>query len=373
MNPLMLDQVGGKGMPEAAGISRKPRDGAAPRSGVSVVVPNFNHGRHLVACIGALLAQRRPPDEIILIDDASTDDSLAIIRLLARDEPRIRILANQENRGVVASVNIGLDAATGEFIAFTAADDITDADYLADALNCLKRHPEAALFCAEAAVIEVGSRAVKESHRPAVRPCEAERYFSPDETGELLRFNDHFIVTLTAVYRRDLLLAIGGFDPALGSTSDGYAAKLLALKHGFCFLPKVLAHWKVVATGYSRKTVSDAEAVEALIAESRQRMAGDSAFPHWYPRLFERRFRFATCRLALKEAEPAWDFVERVGAKTALDPAVFMLARLLPKALARFASLAWLTLRLRPYPLFGLARTALRRKAESRAAPANRQ
>jgi glycosyltransferase involved in cell wall biosynthesis len=357
------------------------RAGDAPQSGtklvaaptVSVVVPNYNHARHLVASIGALLAQRRQPDEIILIDDGSTDDSLAVIRLLAHDEPRIRILVNPVNLGVVASVNIGLREAKGDYIAFAAADDITQPDFLADALASFEKWPQAALFCAEAAVIEQDRPASGESRRPAVRPSAEGRYFSPDETAALLAANDHFIVTLTTVYCRDLLIAAGGFDPELGSTSDGFVARALALRHGFCFLPKVLAHWKVAAAGYSRSTVSDGEAVERLIQASRARIAADPAFPEWYAELFDRRFRFSTCRLALLDDAPNWAFVKRIGAPSALDQAMFSLLRRGPRALTRLASLGWLTLRLRPYALGGLIATAIRRRAEGQRRSENRQ
>src|SRR5262245_42051285 len=90
---------------------------------ISVILPNFNHGKFVGAALRALLSQSRAPAEIIFIDDASTDDSLSVIREIAATNPCIRVIENATNLGVVRSQQRGLEIATGDFIYLAAADD----------------------------------------------------------------------------------------------------------------------------------------------------------------------------------------------------------------------------------------------------------
>src|SRR5437879_10432527 len=94
---------------------------AAPT--LSVVLPNFNHARLLPRAIRGLLAQERPADEILVVDDGSTDDSLSVIEAIAAVTPSITLLRNETNRGVIPTLARGLRAAQGRYVYFAAADD----------------------------------------------------------------------------------------------------------------------------------------------------------------------------------------------------------------------------------------------------------
>src|SRR5262245_31118099 len=91
---------------------------------ISVVLPNYNHARFLPRSLTCLLRQTRPADEVIVIDDGSTDDSLAVIGEFARREPRVRVLRNEKNSGVVATLNRGLAEARGELVFLASSDDL---------------------------------------------------------------------------------------------------------------------------------------------------------------------------------------------------------------------------------------------------------
>lgn len=88
---------------------------------ISVVVPVRDGERHLGAALDSLLTQDRPPDELLVVDDGSTDGSAA----LARAVPGVRVL-ELEGGGPAAARNAGVAAATGEAIAFLDADDLAD-------------------------------------------------------------------------------------------------------------------------------------------------------------------------------------------------------------------------------------------------------
>ena len=91
---------------------------------LTAVLTNFNHGRYLSRSLGSILEQTRPPDEVIVIDDASTDDSIAIIDALLPGFPNARLVRNLVNQGVIANLNDGLRLARGEYVHFAAADDV---------------------------------------------------------------------------------------------------------------------------------------------------------------------------------------------------------------------------------------------------------
>ena len=86
---------------------------------VSVVIPTQNRRRLISRAIDSVRAQTRPPNEILVVDDGSTDDTA---RFVAETYPEVQLL-RQENRGVSAARNAGIRAAEGELIAFLDSDD----------------------------------------------------------------------------------------------------------------------------------------------------------------------------------------------------------------------------------------------------------
>jgi glycosyltransferase involved in cell wall biosynthesis len=89
-------------------------------SKVSVVIPTYNYGRFIVEAIEGVLKQTHPANEIIVIDDGSTDDTESAVRAFGE---RVRYI-RQENSGVCAARNRGVTESSGEFIAFLDADDV---------------------------------------------------------------------------------------------------------------------------------------------------------------------------------------------------------------------------------------------------------
>jgi glycosyltransferase involved in cell wall biosynthesis len=103
-----------------------PRDDCAPLqkfSRLSVVIPNYNHGSVIANAISAFARQIPAPDEIIVVDDGSTDDSVPILMRLLELYPTLRILRLEANQGTVAAMNQGLRAARGTYVNFGASDD----------------------------------------------------------------------------------------------------------------------------------------------------------------------------------------------------------------------------------------------------------
>ena len=96
---------------------------------LSVIVPCYNVAPFLSRCLMSLTNQSVSDLEIICIDDKSTDNTLDVLKMCAREDLRIRIIENDENMGVGYSRNRGLDAATGEYVGFVDPDDWVDTDF----------------------------------------------------------------------------------------------------------------------------------------------------------------------------------------------------------------------------------------------------
>ncbi len=89
---------------------------------VSVIVPVYNVEQYLSACINSILTQTLNEIEIICVDDGSTDKSSAILDDYAKKDSRLRVI-HKENRGYGHSMNVGIDAASGEYIGIVESDD----------------------------------------------------------------------------------------------------------------------------------------------------------------------------------------------------------------------------------------------------------
>lgn len=96
---------------------------------ISVIIPCFNAGKYLASCLDSVLAQTWKEFEILIVDDGSQDDTLAIAQTYAQQDKRIRVF-HQDNAGVCAARNRGLDEARGEFVTFVDGDDLLPAHAL---------------------------------------------------------------------------------------------------------------------------------------------------------------------------------------------------------------------------------------------------
>lgn len=334
------------------------------RTTLSVVLPNYNHGRYIGRAVETLLTQTRVPDELIIVDDASTDDSLAIIHGLSAKSSRITVVARPVNGGTNAALRAGIERATGRYILFGAADDWYFPGFCALGLRMLAAHPEVGLFCGDTVLID-GATERTIGFRPAARPLYRGGAVTPAECRRLLARIDNFIHTGAAIFRREAIAAAGGLNDELGTFADGFLTRKIALTSGFCYTPEFVACWRVFASGMSRTTALDPAKARDALALYPARIAADPAFPGWYAEAFRRRLRFGTARLMLQASAPDFHFITEMTARGPIDRAALtMLGTCLRGRARRLAMLGWLTLRLRPYRVTDIAITAWLRKLE---------
>lgn len=281
---------------------------------VSVCIPNYNHARFLVEALGDALGQTEPPLEVLVVDDASMDESPLVLGEWAAREPTLQVDLRDRNAGVAAAMGRLLERARGDYLLLLAADDRVDPTLLAESTALLARHPGAGICTVLARIIDEAGRRTGELRSGA--PLDDSGFLSPLQvSAELEHRGGSWMMSAGALWRRDALIEIGGFRPELGPFTDSIAALAVALRHGACFLPRTLASWRRMESGYATATAADPDAlrrsVDAGVAFMQVELASElpaSFAQRWAreqllrPRLVEAEQRFLERRRRWRRA-----------------------------------------------------------------------
>lgn len=112
---------------------------------VSLIIANYNYGRYLEECYESVLNQTFKPDEIIVIDDYSTDNSDEILEKISQNE-NVRVIKNKENLGIVKNFNKAVSLTNFEHIVFVGADNRIKRDFLEKYILSAEKFPNAAIY-----------------------------------------------------------------------------------------------------------------------------------------------------------------------------------------------------------------------------------
>lgn len=229
---------------------------------VSVYMPVHNAERYIIEAVQSVLAQTYRKFELIIVDDGSTDGSLAVLRRLAAQDSRIR-LSSRANQGVSATRNECLTLSRGEFVAVLDSDDIALPDRLDRQLKFLSDHPE---------YLAVGSRALVID--PDGDPlCEWFTECSHEAIdAKNIGAGVSAICHSSVMMRRADVLAVGGYRTETVPAEDLDLWLRLAERGRLANLPEILAKYRVHTGGISRTTDGQlARGVRAAVADARRR------------------------------------------------------------------------------------------------------
>ena len=239
-------------------------------SKLSVVIPFYNHGHYLAECIQSILSQSRLPDEWIIIDDASTDGSQGLLELYQKQIPSLRVLRNEKNSGVNLSVNRGVREAKGDWIALIAADDKVLPKFFASCMKIAKDHPEIGLCYGDMATFEDQN---PEELKPLSRlPFSSPHVLYPEETIALCRANGLIVRSPAALYRRDLLLQYGPYDPSLEAMADFFLCCQIAFRHPIAYIPQLFSAFRIVPYSYAHRVRSNLAVRTAMFSALHARL-----------------------------------------------------------------------------------------------------
>lgn len=206
---------------------------------VSVICLCYNHDRFVAECLDSVKHQTYPAIELIIVDDASTDNSQGVIRQWMASNPGAVFLPLSSNLGNCRAFNTGLKSATGNYVIDLAADDVLLPERIARGVEFLESRPETGIQFSDAELIdEEGTRLGYHSDR-----------FPHASIPQGWVFRDvisrYFISSPTMMMRRTLLDDLCGYDEALAYEDfDLWVRASRAVQ--FHYIPEALVKRRVV-------------------------------------------------------------------------------------------------------------------------------
>lgn len=205
---------------------------------ITAVIPAFNSAAYIKDAVESIRAQTFPINEIIIVDDGSTDNTKDIIRTLGDDIHYIF----QDNAGPSAARNRGIREASSELIAFLDADDQWTKTKTEQQVSIFDRHPEMVLVAGDMSEIDTQDRiivpSVLQKHDLLFRFQELNGRPVPNALAFLMRIN--FIPTGTVLARRNALLEAGCFPEDIRYGEDLALWARIASRHAISCVPGVL-------------------------------------------------------------------------------------------------------------------------------------
>jgi GT2 family glycosyltransferase len=108
---------------------------------VSIIIPNFNGANFIKKCLTSLFNTDYPDFEVIFVDDASTDESVELVKRLFEHDKRLKVIRNAKNAGAATAKNIGITSAKGEVLCFLDNDTEVDPNWLKELIKTLQSDP----------------------------------------------------------------------------------------------------------------------------------------------------------------------------------------------------------------------------------------
>lgn len=210
---------------------------------VSIVALNYNNSRYVLDTLHSIAGQTYNNIELIIVDDCSTDDSLAKIEnWLMQYDGNVRLIKHEKNKGINVTCNTGFKAATGKYISYIATDDIMLPEKIASQVGILEEtSDEVGVVFSDAYMINeegelIYGRAIQRSV-PFMSKIPSGNIYN-----ELIR--DNFIPPMTALFKARIFHDIGYFDETL-LFEDRDIFLRIARKYQLIFSEEVFIHYRV--------------------------------------------------------------------------------------------------------------------------------
>jgi len=199
---------------------------------VSVLIPTYNRAEYLCQALASVADQSLTPWEVIVVDDGSTDDTAGLV---ASFESSVHYIRHEQNQGISAARNSGLQAARGELIAWLDADDLWEPNFLATVIPLIE---------ADEGVDAVYTGLMRIDADNNLLPHSSQRVVPPSELHAAL-VQDCFIQISTLVARKSCYDRVGPFDPQFSICEDYDMFLRLAETCTIVGLPAYLVRYRV--------------------------------------------------------------------------------------------------------------------------------
>ena len=273
---------------------------------ISVVIPAYNRAETISLAVGSVLRQTIGDIEVIVVDDASSDGTVAAIEAVG--DARLRVIRHERNVGGAAARNTGIRAAAGDWVAFQDSDDEWLPMKLERQLAALARFGEDAVgvYCGmiifgQPEQSSFDPAAVRYWPNPRIRPVSFE--------GDLYRtllLSGSLISTQTFMGRRATLLEIGGFDESLKALQDWDCFLRFSRLGPIAFEPEPLVLQRFSGNSLTRFPRNRAHAQAAIVEKHRATLEETprrlAEYYHQIASIHRRNGEFTSARRAFRES-----------------------------------------------------------------------
>lgn len=218
---------------------------------ISVVMPVFNADRFVRKAIESILNQTLKNFEFIIVNDASTDMTPAIIRSYAKRDKRIRIINNIRNLKIAHSLNIGVSAAKADLIARMDADDVSHHPQRLEAQHLfLKKHPKVAIVGTNISIVDENQKEIWKRE-----------YQTRSKDLKKIMFRYSPFAHPTVMFRKKVFEELGGYDPNMIPCEDIDFWFKIGVKYDFGNIPRTLLRYTVLQSSGSHYNLRKTELI----------------------------------------------------------------------------------------------------------------
>jgi glycosyltransferase involved in cell wall biosynthesis len=212
---------------------------------ISVILPAYNAEAYIRESIESILAQTFTDFEFLIINNASTDRTVEIIE--SYKDPRIKLITNPTNLGLIGSLNVGLKAARGKYIARMDHDDRAEPTRFEKEYTYLESHPDIAIVGTWSNIMDSNGKFIRIHKNPLL--------------NNVIKYELMFGNNLThpsIMMRREIILKEGGYDPEWVNTEDYNLYSRIIRKYPLANIPEPLLNYRVHGASLTGESASQA-------------------------------------------------------------------------------------------------------------------
>jgi len=237
---------------------------------VTIVMSNYNHAKYLDESLSGIVNQTRKADQIIILDDGSTDHSIDIINRYVDEHDNVRCIKNRNNKGLMFSIDKLIRHCRTDYVVWASADDYLMPNFIEKNLSLLTKYPKAGIVFSRLSTFVNDKNNYYEytekNHLDAFDYTNIKEFNSPQEIDERLMEDYLWISSNTVLMRRDALLEVGGFIDKLEWHADWFTVYVIALRYGACVIPETLALMREHKSTYSSEGISKVKSQTQVVS-----------------------------------------------------------------------------------------------------------
>ena len=214
-------------------------------SKITVVIPTYNQSEYLSDCIDSVLAQNRKPDQIIVVDDRSTDNTTSVIK---KYQNKVKYIRHEKNLGPVKTFNDCLRRAKGDYILMVSGDDWLEKNIIETEAGFLDRHPDIAMVFAQSYTVENNKKKLIINQNAGNIS-----YTSRDDEYKKLLISGNYIDYLTAMVRSKVYNKLGYWDEKLPYLHDYEMWIRIGSKYKIAYIAQPLANYRIHRSNLHKK------------------------------------------------------------------------------------------------------------------------